>query len=86
MILFSIARKYLERVKFKKTGWKKFTSITEKKDGTPRSKPYDIEITESRIKNKKTYLVFGQAAQLPFGTLSTNIKLHLGEELNKLHS
>lgn len=84
MILFSIARKYVERVMFKKSGWEVFTSITKKRDGSPRSKPYDIEVAESRIRDKKMYLVFGQAAQLPFGTLSTDIKLQLGEELNSL--
>lgn len=84
MILFSIARKHLERVMFKKSGWKIFTSITTKKDGTPRSKPYNIEITESRIKSKKMYLIYGQPAYLPFGSLSMEIKLKLGEDLTSL--
>jgi hypothetical protein len=84
MILCSVARKHLERILFKKSGWRVFTSITKKKDGSPRSKPYDVEVSESRIGNKKMYLVFGQAAQQPFGSLSTKIKLQLGEELNRL--
>ena len=84
MILFSIAREYLERVMFKKSGWKIFTSITKKKDGTPRSKSYNIEITESRLNSKKMYLVFGPPAYLPFGSLSKNFKLQLGEHLNSL--
>ena len=69
---------------FKKSGWKLFMSITKKKDGTPRSRPYDVEITESRMGDRKMYLVYGQAAPLPFGTLSKNIKTQLGEELSRL--
>ena len=84
MIIFSIARKYLDRVMFKKSGWKLFTSITKKKDGTPRSKPYDVEITESRIGDRKMYLVYGQPSYLPFGSLSKNIKTQLGVELGRL--
>ena len=84
IILFSIAREYLERVMFRKSGWKIFTSITKKKDGSPRSKPYNIEITESMSNSKKMYLVYGQSAYLPFGSLSYNIKLKLGEELMSL--
>jgi hypothetical protein len=84
LIIFSIPKKYLERVSFKKTGWKIFTSITRKKDGSLRSKPYAVEYTESKIGNKRGYFVFGKAAQLPFGTLSTDIKIRLGEELNNL--
>jgi len=81
IILFSIAREYLERVMFRKSGWKIYKSITKKKDGSPRSKPYNIEITESRSNSKKIYLVYGQPAYLPFGSLSYNIKLKLGEDL-----
>jgi hypothetical protein len=84
MIIFSIARKYLDRVMFKRTGWEVFTSVTRKKDGSPRSKPYDVEVAESRIGDKKMYLVFAKAAIQPFGFLSSDIKLRLGEELNSL--
>ena len=82
MILISIGRKYLERIMFKRSGWEVFASVTKKKDGTPRVKPYDIMVAESRIGDKKMYLVFGQSAQQPFGFLSTDIKLQIGEELN----
>ena len=84
MILFSIAREYLERVMFKKSGWKIFTSITKKKDGSTRSKPYNIKITESTSNSKKMYLVYGQPAYLPFGSISKNVKLKLGEDLKSL--
>ena len=46
--------------------------------------PYDIEVAKIRIGDKKTYLVFGQIIQLPFGTLSKDIKIQLGEELTSL--
>lgn len=84
IILFSTARKHLERVMFKKSRWEIFSSITKKKDGSSRAKPYDIEVAKIRIGDKKTYLVFGQIIQLPFGTLSKDIKIQLGEELTSL--
>lgn len=84
IVLVSVARKYLNMIRFRKTRWKVFTSIFTKKDGSPRSKPYDIEIAECEVGDNKGFLVFGQAAQLPFGTLSTGYKGVVGERLLEL--
>lgn len=81
MIVISVARKYLRSIRFRKSSWKKHTTMYEKKDGTLRSKPYDIEVAKSQIGAKKGYLVFGEAAQKPFGTLSTGYKGIIGERL-----
>jgi hypothetical protein len=81
MTLVSIARMRLKSIKFRASTWKKFTSIYEKKDGTPRSKPYDIEVAKSQIGDKNGHLVFGPAAQKPFGTLSTGHKRIVGGRL-----
>lgn len=84
IVLFSSARKYVERVMFKKSRWETYARVTKKKDGSPRAKPYNIEVAEIQIGDKKTYLVFGQIIQLPFGTLSNDIKIQLGQELINL--
>lgn len=81
IIMLSITRKYLSLIRFRKSTWKKHTSIFLKKDGSSRSKPYDIEVAKSQIVDKKGYLVYGEAAQKPFGTLSTGYKEIVGERL-----
>ena len=84
MILCSIARKHMEKMSFKRKGWEVSTSITKKKDGTPREKPYNVEVSEVTIGAKKAYLVYGQAVILPFGSLSLDAKYELGKELSGL--
>lgn len=81
LMLISVARKYANMIRFRKSKWMEHFKIKTKKDGTPRSKPYLIEVAESQIDTKKGYLVFGQAAQMPFGTLSTEHKKQVGEQL-----
>jgi len=43
-----------------------------------------VEVADFSINGKKGRLVFGQAAQLPFGTLSTDDKEIVGEKLLNL--
>ena len=81
MILFSVDKEYINRVVIKKLGWKIFKSIKLKADGSPRDKPYDIEITEGRISSKKMHLVYGPPSYLPFGSISNESKVQLGKEL-----
>ena len=81
LMLVSIARKYTKMIRYRRSKWETFYRITEKKDGKPRSKPYLIEVAESQVGSKNGYLVFGQAAQMPFGTLSTKHKKQVGEQL-----
>lgn len=81
IMLISIARKYTNIIKFRKSKWRIHSNILNKKDGTPRSKPYDIEISDCQVGKKKGYMVFGQAAQMPFGTLSTEHKEDVGKSL-----
>ncbi|GIV35621.1 MAG: hypothetical protein KatS3mg031_3156 [Chitinophagales bacterium] len=51
-----------------------------KKDGTPRKKPYRVELFEYTLNNKKKVkVVFGQAANTPFGTISDKQKNEIGE-------
>jgi len=84
MILISVAREHLQKIRFRKSRWKTCTSIHRKKDDSLRSQPYKVEVADFSINGKKGRLVFGQAAQLPFGTLSTDDKEIVGEKLLNL--
>lgn len=51
----------------------------EKKDGKPRHKPYVVNLHEYKLKNgKKVKVVFGQAANKPFDTISDQLKNTIG--------
>jgi hypothetical protein len=41
-------------------------------------------ITQGRIGDKKTYLVNGVPSYLPFGSVSNEVKLEIGKNLNKI--
>lgn len=80
IILISIAEKYCENITFEFVQrWKIILTV-------PRSKPYVFKHAIIKISGDfKTDLLFGQAAQKPFGTLSNEIKETIGKKLqNKL--
>jgi hypothetical protein len=76
LIIASVARSHLDRISFvRETGWLTVYTID-------RKNPYDVELTALRLPDGKTAgLVFGKAAQLPFGTLSNEDKRKIGEQL-----
>ncbi|MCC6125673.1 MAG: hypothetical protein IT426_11970 [Pirellulales bacterium] len=80
IILISIAEKYCENITFEFVQrWKGIFTI-------PRSRPYVIKHAIIKIsEDSRADLLFGQAAQKPFGTLSNEIKETIGKTLkNKL--
>jgi len=81
LVLISVSERYLRTIKFRKNKWKTHTTIKNKDNGKPRSKPYTVIKAGMRINDKNGYLVWGKAAQTPFGTLSKNIKKYLGKSL-----
>ena len=85
LILISVARNHLLRIRVRKSRWKTYTSIHNMSDGSSRPRPYDVETAEFEVEGKNGYLVFGKAAQLPFGTLSKAYKEIVGERLLSLH-
>ncbi|MDX8412835.1 MAG: hypothetical protein R8J85_02000 [Mariprofundales bacterium] len=53
-----------------------------KEDGEKRKKPYDVRVYNHQLKNGKNIkIVFGQAANTPFGTISKTQKVNIGELL-----
>ena len=83
ILLISIADRHKEEISFPVIrDWKKVFRATKKKDGTPRREPYDVMHSVVRISdNFKADILFGRAAQTPFGALSNDDKKRIGKEL-----
>ena len=79
LVVISIARKYLGYLKLNKI--LNIYSLKSTKDGKLRSKPYDLELFDLKIGNFKTKLVYGNAANMPFGTVSNIEKKKMGSKL-----
>jgi hypothetical protein len=59
-----------------------FMSFTLKKDGKPRKNPYIVLRYEYHFQSgRKIPIIFGQAANKPFGTLTNFQKKEIGEKL-----
>ena len=73
VILISVARKYLELLEFSVTDpWRTLHTVR-------RDSPYVVRVARFAIDGEtETLVVFGQAAQLPFGTIDKSTKTKIG--------
>jgi hypothetical protein len=72
IIVISIARQYLQRIRFKIIEqWKTVYTIY-------RNNPYVIEMARLNLKGKQVMMLFGLAAQTPFGIISKEDKIKIG--------
>lgn len=55
-----------------------------KKNGTRRKFPYEVLTNDIKLDDKNTKVVFGQAANTPFGTISSEQKSKIGEIVLKV--
>ena len=83
-ILISVARRHLNRIRFKNTAWREL-NITQDKNGNLRKNPYKVSISTFSIEGKKGILVFGKAANTPFGLISNVQKREMGKTLLNSH-
>ena len=81
IILISVARRHLEKISFKRTKWHEPIHITKDKYGEPRNNPYIVSTSTYTLNGKKGLLVFGKAANIPFGLISNAQKRELGNKL-----
>jgi hypothetical protein len=83
ILLISIADRHKKEIEFSLVqNWKQVFRATKKKDGTPRREPYDVMHSVVRISdNFNADILFGQAAQKPFATLSNCDKAQIGKRL-----
>ena len=57
-------------------------SFNQKKDGTTRKKPYEVTLHHFHLKSgKQVNVVFGQAANKPFDTITNDQKHKIGEKI-----
>jgi hypothetical protein len=72
LIIASVARSHLRRISFpQQDGWKVVHTVE-------RTNRYDVELTRLKIDGKIACLVFGKAANTPFGTVSNIDKRKIG--------
>src|SRR2546427_8329024 len=72
LIIASVARSHLRSISFpQEDGWKVVHTVE-------RTNPYHVELTKLRIDGKTAGLVFGKAANTPFGTVSNTDKRKIG--------
>lgn len=86
LILMSVAWEHMHKIRFaSRSDWKTFHQLPTRKDGTPRKKPYDVLLRDLVIgSDKSARLVFGPAATMPFGGITTPDKQHIGRKLKEL--
>jgi len=61
-------------------GGKELLSFSSKEDGTPRKVKYQVFEHNRRLKSGKIVrVIYGQAAQMPFGTISSAQKQEIGK-------
>ena len=80
-ILISVARRHLDKIRFKRTKWRELMRITQDKYGNVRNNPYQVSVSTFSIDGKKSTLVFGRAANTPFGVISNLQKEEIGKTL-----
>jgi hypothetical protein len=82
VILISVARRHLEMIRFRKLGvWERVHKIERKNPFMAHALRVEV------VPHKATLLVFGRAANLPFGTVSATDKLRIGESIGRsLHA
>jgi len=81
VILISVAQRHLEKIRFKRTMWQESIHFTQDKNGEPRNNPYIVSTSTYTLNGKKGMLVFGKAANIPFGLISNVQKRELGIKL-----
>lgn len=80
VIVMSVAQEHLARIDFPVVrDWEALHSVTNKVDGEPRRWPYVVKARWQEVEGQPALLVFGTAAQTPFGSISDQDKQQVGE-------
>ncbi len=86
VIVISVARQHLSRIRFHRIGpISRLLTIIETTSGKDRKKPYHVEVQRAELTEVKTaLLVFGEAANTPFGTVSNADKVRIGDAIGRI--
>lgn len=77
VIIFSIARRYLDRVTIlDQSKWKVIHTVIR---SDPEKRPY---VVQAQVEEKSRLIVFGQAAQQPFATLTKQARREIGRSVH----
>jgi hypothetical protein len=76
VILISVARRHLDAFDFASAGrWETIFTVE-------RANPYRVQAQQVEIlKGKRTLIVFGRAATMPFGLVSNSVKVEIGRRI-----
>ena len=87
IIVMSVARKHLSLVQFApRNDWQLLHSVIRKKDGTRRVRDYEVIARWHTIAGQPTLLVFGEAANTPFGNIVDDEKYNIGAFMHAHYS
>jgi hypothetical protein len=83
ILIISIAEKHRESIRFERVqGWRTLLTLNKAKTGKPRRKPYLVTHSVMQLsRDFRADVVFGRAAQMPFGVLSNVDKKSIGAKL-----
>lgn len=80
VVALSIAEQYLEHIEFAPLdqAWSSLHTVNEKKNGAPRSSPYEVRKRWYDVDGAPSLFVFGLPAQTPLGSISNPQKYEVG--------
>lgn len=82
IMLMSVPKALLERIVL--TRKSKILTLTFKKDGTPRKRAYDVISYNYKLKSgKESQVIWGQAANKPFGLISNEQKVSIANAIRE---
>lgn len=86
VIVISVARQHLSRIRFHRIGpVSQLLTIIGTTTGKDRKKPYHVEAQRAELTaGKAALLVFGEAANTPFGTVSNPDKVRIGDAIGRI--
>lgn len=78
VMIISIARRFLHNVRFHRPeAWRTIHTVE-------RANPFEVEAENVTIAGKTALMVFGTAANIPFGTVSSSDKKNIGRTIAKV--
>ena len=81
VVVLSVAEHYLKYIEFKPLdeAWSTLHTLDRTANGSQRSRPYEVRKRWYDVDGQRSLFVFGRAAQMPFGLISTDQKRAVGK-------
>ena len=86
VVVLSVAKAHLKRIKFTPlTNWEVIHAFKRKASGDPHARTYEIRGRWYDVGGEESLLIFGRAAQKPFGLLANTHKEEAGALVLEAH-